>query len=407
MHQRIVQHVLLVLCFLLRYNGVQGDKNLSSFEDMKLEKQLKLLNKPAIKTIKTSYGDIYDCIDFYKQPAFDHPLLKDHNFYPKMKANLLRINQNSSASTSSKSLTLRSKDGGCPSETVPIKRITKDDLIRHRRMPPPESVTFDTLDTNNNNSEQKGRYISSQGYKVAIAQTPSNPFIRFGGAGMIASIYNPHVKDQQHSACRLKIETGSDIIQVGWRVDPVLYGDTKTRLFIHFQAGEIHCFNTLCPGFILVNSEIPVDVSYDGHISQRGGKIWEDTMYIERDIVNGNWWLLMEDDYRQIGFWPQQIFTDLAGFATTVSWGGVTYSPQNVAEPPMGSSFFPVRNSRYDAYCKKIATLNVRGQTIAVHKTITHVDNPNMYKVIFKPLRFRSKSSFFVLYGGPGESAQV
>ncbi|KAF3614207.1 putative polyadenylate-binding protein, cytoplasmic and nuclear-like [Capsicum annuum] len=264
-----------------------------------------------------------------------------------MKANLLRINQNSSASTSSKSLTLRSKDGGCPSETVPIKRITKDDLIRHRRMPPPESVTFDTLDT------------------VAIAQTPSNPFIRFGGAGMIASIYNPHVKDQQHSACRLKIETGSDIIQVGWR------------------AGEIHCFNTLCPGFILVNSEIPVDVSYDGHISQRGGKIWEDTMYIER------------------------IFTDLAGFATTVSWGGVTYSPQNVAEPPMGSSFFPVRNSRYDAYCKKIATLNVRGQTIAVHKTITHVDNPNMYKVIFKPLRFRSKSSFFVLYGGPGESAQV
>lgn len=52
MHQRIVQHVLLVLCFLLRYNGVQGDKNLSSFEDMKLEKQLKLLNKPAIKTIK-------------------------------------------------------------------------------------------------------------------------------------------------------------------------------------------------------------------------------------------------------------------------------------------------------------------------------------------------------------------
>ncbi|KAL6349587.1 hypothetical protein AAG906_034244 [Vitis piasezkii] len=35
--------------------------------------------------MQTKYGDIYDCVDFYKQPAFDHPLLKKHNFHPEMR----------------------------------------------------------------------------------------------------------------------------------------------------------------------------------------------------------------------------------------------------------------------------------------------------------------------------------
>ncbi|XP_059289040.1 protein neprosin-like [Lycium ferocissimum] len=160
---------------------------------------------------------------------------------------------------------------------------------------------------------------------------------------MATSLYNPHVEGKQHSACRLKIYKGSDVLQVGWRVDPTLYGDNKTRLFIHFRAGKIHCFNTLCPGFIIVNTEIPLDMSYEDHLSQRGVKIGEDTMYIERDLANGNWWFLMEENYEQIGFWPQWMFTDLEGFATNVEWGGVVYSPLCVPKPPMGSSFFPVK----------------------------------------------------------------
>ncbi|RVX09192.1 hypothetical protein CK203_013887 [Vitis vinifera] len=35
--------------------------------------------------MQTKYGDIYDCVDFYKQPVFDHPLLKKHNFHPEMR----------------------------------------------------------------------------------------------------------------------------------------------------------------------------------------------------------------------------------------------------------------------------------------------------------------------------------
>ncbi|KAK4716263.1 hypothetical protein R3W88_014601 [Solanum pinnatisectum] len=192
---------------------------------------------------------------------------------------------------------------------------------------------------------------------------------------MATSLYNPHVEGKQHSACRLKIQRGRDALQIGWRVDPTLYENNKTRLFIPYKAGKIHCFNTLFPSFILVNKEIPVDMSYEVHLSQRGGTIWEDTMYIDRDLENGNWWLLMEENYTKIGFWPQRIFTDLVGFSSNVEWGGVAYSPSGVPEPPMGLSNFPNEYFDYDGYCRSIAPLNEKGKTVEVHKVIRHTDN--------------------------------
>ncbi|XP_020243203.1 uncharacterized protein LOC109821428 [Asparagus officinalis] len=58
-------------------------------EDLELEKQLKMLNKPPVKSFQSKSGHIYDCIDIYKQPAFDNPLLKDHKLqYAVMKTDV-------------------------------------------------------------------------------------------------------------------------------------------------------------------------------------------------------------------------------------------------------------------------------------------------------------------------------
>ncbi|XP_075107075.1 protein neprosin-like [Nicotiana tabacum] len=391
MNQKVKRRTLLVLYFLLlSYNGVQGEtKRYSKLEDLELEKQLKLLNKPAVKTIKTTYGDLYFCVNFYKQPAFDHPLMQNHNFHHEMKPTLHKLKQNSGTSTTSGLSTIWLNGEGCPIGTVPIKRIGKEDLIRQRHIPPPEDITFGV-----------------QLAVVAIARTQNDPNNKFGGATMAASLWNPHVEGQQHSACRLKIQKGSDIVQVGWRVDPTLYGDTKTRLFIHFQAGNIHCFNILCPGFVLVNTKIPIDMVYDT-ISQIGEASWEDTMSIDRDLVNGNWWLLLEEDYKQIGFWPQRIFTDLKSFATNVEWGGVVYSPTGVPGPPMDSGLLPIGNTGHEAYCRRITVLNNKGETIDEDKTTAYADNPNLYKVVDIPHWQAAKRQHFVLYGGPGENRQV
>ncbi|TXG46639.1 hypothetical protein EZV62_027861 [Acer yangbiense] len=64
-----------------KFNGknsdIREDESLLSDRTSAAPK-LKLLNKPAVKSIKSEDGDIIDCVDINKQPAFDHPALRNH-----------------------------------------------------------------------------------------------------------------------------------------------------------------------------------------------------------------------------------------------------------------------------------------------------------------------------------------
>nr|XP_016483432.1 PREDICTED: uncharacterized protein LOC107804116 [Nicotiana tabacum] len=143
-----------------------------------------------------------------------------------MKPTLSTIKQIPSAPTVDISSRILLENGGCPSGTVPIKRVTKDDLIRQQHLPQPEDTNFET----------------TGGYRRAIVHTPSDTNNKFVGAAMVASIWNPYVEGQQSSACRLKIQKGPDSMQVGWRVDPTLYGNNHTKFFIHFQVSFLEYF---------------------------------------------------------------------------------------------------------------------------------------------------------------------
>ncbi|XP_042401030.1 uncharacterized protein LOC121991069 [Zingiber officinale] len=70
--------ILLTLCALLYHSAAADTWHLSEVEEKELEIQLKSLNKPYVKSFKDKYGITFDCVDIYKQPAFDHPLLKNH-----------------------------------------------------------------------------------------------------------------------------------------------------------------------------------------------------------------------------------------------------------------------------------------------------------------------------------------
>ncbi|XP_026428723.1 uncharacterized protein LOC113324640 [Papaver somniferum] len=72
--------MILVLCLSVfsKYGAGENYTNVSEEEIIEIEKQLKILNKPPIKTIITKMGDTIDCINIYEQPSFDHPSLKNH-----------------------------------------------------------------------------------------------------------------------------------------------------------------------------------------------------------------------------------------------------------------------------------------------------------------------------------------
>nr|XP_027187910.1 uncharacterized protein LOC113785505 [Cicer arietinum] len=173
-------------------------------DDLKIEKQIKIINKSSVKSIHTKFGYIVDCIDINKQPAFDHPLLINHKL--QRKPNFQNEIQNDSVMISSTNATFGLAKDQCPIETVPIKRTTKEDLIRGKSF-------FNNLifDGNPNN------------HVASISLRTVNPtyFSYFGVSGT-NSIYNVKVENDQSSSSVMWVRNG---------VAPELYGDDETHLY--------------------------------------------------------------------------------------------------------------------------------------------------------------------------------
>ncbi|XAR55053.1 hypothetical protein NMG60_11030430 [Bertholletia excelsa] len=349
---------IFVCLLLFGHGGVEGRLVLSKEEDLELDRQLKLLNKPAITTIQTDYGDMYDCVDFYKQPAFDHPALKNHSFHFQMEPTSLLSKRKGDIASSKvrRSAKIGLKGGGCPWGTVPIRRTTKEDLIRQMLISTDDNIAY---------------------AKVETKSEPNNN--GFMGAGADVSLHNPQVTGQQYSAAVLKVAKGSDSIQAGWR------------------AGQSHCFNTQCPGFVLVRSDIPLDYVFS-NLSESPGS--ETQLNFMRDSANGNWWFFVGFHYNPIGFWPQRIFTALSDVADIVGWGGETFSPSGIGKPPMGTGIYPKVDTTKSAYFCRISVTLRDGSTVDAYKTQASRSS-NLYNTKY----FKNGGCVFrhlVFYGGPG-----
>ncbi|KAJ4912394.1 hypothetical protein Rs2_07015 [Raphanus sativus] len=112
--------VLLTFTLVLVTEAAQKRQAIPSEEENKeLERQLKAINKPAIK----KHGDIYDCIDIHKQLAFDHPLLKNHSVQLKP-TTIPEWNTSNNISSKVDPLLLLPEGINCPDGTVIVKRTT-------------------------------------------------------------------------------------------------------------------------------------------------------------------------------------------------------------------------------------------------------------------------------------------
>ncbi|XP_047151089.1 uncharacterized protein LOC124823014 [Vigna umbellata] len=125
--------VLFVLYLFSSHVSYKVDGNPSiQKDDWELERQLEIITKPAIKSIHMKNGQIVDCIDIYKQPSFDHPLLKGHKL--QKKPNFQNVTGEISQKTSRTRPMFGLGKHECPTGTVPILRTTKDDLIREKSL---------------------------------------------------------------------------------------------------------------------------------------------------------------------------------------------------------------------------------------------------------------------------------
>ncbi|XP_057477853.1 uncharacterized protein LOC130765448 [Actinidia eriantha] len=153
-------------------HGVEVD-SISRKKILEVEKKLNILNKHAVKSIQSEDGDIIDCIHIYKQPAFDHPALRNHTIQmapsspPTMKATTTMKEGKGDSSVTITSQ-LWQKSGTCPEGTIPIRRIRKEDLLKanvaneYGRKMPRFSQRFKHLDNNINS------YLQQENHSVRI-----------------------------------------------------------------------------------------------------------------------------------------------------------------------------------------------------------------------------------------------
>ncbi|CAL9248743.1 unnamed protein product [Arabidopsis halleri] len=229
------------------------------------------------------------------------------------------------------------------------------------------------------------------------------------GAKATMSVWNPTVEAEgEFSLSQIWITSGSyemnnlNSIEVGWQVLPDLYQDNKTRLFIYWTSDTYNvtgCYNLLCPGFIQISNRIVLGGTITP-ISVFGGKQSEITVAVWKDQKSGNWWLSLGSNHSLVGYWPAEIFANLA-YADEVQWGGEIVNSQSLGRHTtthMGSGHFSDEGFGKVGYFRNLEIIdNNRFQPVQ-DITVKATDR-KFYDI--KDM-FRDDWGTYFFYGGPG-----
>ncbi|XP_021734093.1 uncharacterized protein LOC110700812 [Chenopodium quinoa] len=268
------------------------------------------------KTIQTKHG-VYDCVDFYKQPAFSHPLLKNHAY--KL--------QNLEELQEQKSDGIELKDGGCPLKTVPILRSNPNSNVFKIQRGIPDTHCVALVHTNN---PEERKFL--------------------GVAGELEN-YKPIVYPNQWSSTRIKILNQNDNIEVGWMVNPDVFQDNEAHLYASFVAlaRQEGCINLLCPGFVQVAKDVPLGIS-PANYSEYGGTQYGWHLSIDKHEDDKHYWVSIITDIKKvIGYYPKELFS-FPDYFSQVEWGGEISNPKQSFPPPeMGNGKKALYNPFYTA----------------------------------------------------------
>ncbi|KAK8489994.1 hypothetical protein V6N13_133166 [Hibiscus sabdariffa] len=287
--------------------------------------------RSPVKTIRTEYGDKYDCVGLYEQPALRHRLLKNHEIQMRPSFDPQRDNANPTGNgTSDKSIDVALMDS-CPSGTVPIRRRSTAEVSRAKALFRQQFPSFNKSTRN------------IPGFAFAGITTRYEATTVYHGAGGMISINNPAAISGQVSASAISLEGGSpdqySIIRVGWMVNVDLYHDNQTRLYAAW--GQVKnrqmtgCYNTYCPGFVQTDTSIALDMPLTPISVVRGPQYYV-KLSVTQDKSTGNWWLNYGDNAKRVGYWPSSLFTNLGNGAPGLRWGG-TVSSSTSFLPQMGN----------------------------------------------------------------------
>lgn len=359
-------------------------------EGKRLGRKDKVQEPKISATAKTIYGEIYECIDIDKQPAFDHPALRADRTQlgPSMEIVDILAERSSLArgNNHSKYEKIWLEKKGCPFGTVPIPKKTSK---KGAKCLSPMLLS--------------SSLVGIDGYDFAgIRVYPVPPQTKYYGASALVNIYAPEVKPQQFSAATVFVDSGTDQIQAGWMVNPDLNGDNNVRLYnlwTRDHRTSTGCYNTQCPGYVHVYNLIPVNYAFP-KTSTQYEKVDVNITVSQAD--NGDWLFLM--DTQMLGYWPASLFTTLKDGADKISFGGQVYTPTDNS-PPMGSGDFFGGNYPKTCYMHQVAVLN--NQATHMSPDSSHVEEVDSRCYYEGYEELSQEDGYRFLFGGRGGKAGI
>ncbi|KAK7310737.1 hypothetical protein RJT34_08433 [Clitoria ternatea] len=394
---------------------------------LEVERKLKHLKKHSKKTIQSEDGDIIDCIDIKKQPAFDHPALKSHKIQMEptyilakeettgtgtINKNKTKIDKMMKRRGEESSLIMASqlwkRSGRCPKGTIPVRRIRKETMLKShsikdygRKKP---SFSHHHVGHLNKNLES---LVQQQNRSKAILFTYGYGYL--GAKGDI-KVCNPLVeKDDEYSTSQVALLSGSyndfECVEAGWAVNPSVYGDRQTRLFVYWTADgskKTGCFDLTCPGFIQTSNEIALGAAIHP-ISIPGDLPYQITIYIYKDPITSNWWV-QYGEKTNIGYWPPELFGVICYHAQSVEWGGEVYS-STIGHTPHTTT--QMGNGQFASYFEgssyvKRMRIHDNSETLKIPEwAYAYTDEYNCYGVFYM-IDYVEDPEFY--YGGPGRN---
>ncbi|GMI88514.1 hypothetical protein like AT5G25950 [Hibiscus trionum] len=407
--------LILILSYLSdRANGKVNFKEL-------VDAKLKQLNKPAVKTIQSEDGDIIDCVDIYKQPAFDHPALKNHIIQMRPSFDLKK-EKPSTENESSKPVVSQTwqRSGSCPEGTIPIRRIRREDLLRAESIDRFGRKPRAIVSKSNTTNQKDGHFpfinntnivLPTVEYEsVAMLVAVGTDFI--GATGDI-NIWNPRLSSptDEFTTAQIWVKSGpADVfesVECGWIVFPNLYGDNRTRLFTHWTLDgttSTGCYDLNCDGFVHTNPEIALGAALEP-LSSLYGQQYYITVGMFKDPQTNNWWVKVGGD-TPIGYWPGNLFSFLNHSSTLVEWGGLLFSPNvrtsNHTTAGMGSGHFASGLFGKACFIQNIATMDFSWQLKYPQWVGTWDNEFNCYSAYIDQQSNGTSPVFF--FGGPGRN---
>uniref|UniRef100_M8BFH1 Neprosin PEP catalytic domain-containing protein n=1 Tax=Aegilops tauschii TaxID=37682 RepID=M8BFH1_AEGTA len=401
--------VALLLSYLVLVAAGKGARTIQQWENtsqIPTYQQFK-------KTIMMEDGDIYDCIDVNLQPAFNHPLLKDHTIQVCIFfTTVMRIRNCESVNPISDSR-IRDVNPNKPNPyemeptSFPIGLNIKSSfphVVSQAHFSIVECPRGMVPILRNGRRDQISAHFIDQAINkdAQLEEAGMKYFDDLYGVQATINVYEPKVKKDSGdlSQTGIQIDNGPkghmDSINACYSVSPSFYGDTFARFHVGWS-----CIDHDCPGFVQVSHNVGLGGRVKP-VSVYNGPQYVIHILIFKDPKTHNCWLAYGKDKTPVGYWPSSLFTSLKDKGNFSYTGGHASGPTASSDSPqIGSGHFASEGYGKAAFIKDIQIIDNNNKLVT----------PNEEKAISGSSDLRKYTignygvddhGVHMYYGGPG-----